>query len=133
MHQHFKQKTHTQTYFIYLYIFLQIFSFIYLKYQGFCLKLKISITTEPSGFSIIGKLHITQVMQWLILFSDLGILMVLIYFSSPILFLQIQSHQMLGAQLLAFLKRKTSLVVLINYYFIVLMEVFPKILNNFYC
>ena len=57
----------------------------------FCLKLKISITTEIIGFCIWGKIHIGPVMVLANLCSDLNLVMVLICFTSLILPLWIQN------------------------------------------
>ena len=37
---------------------------LYKVVSAFCLKLKISLTTEPIGFSILGKLHIGSLMVY---------------------------------------------------------------------
>ena len=60
-----------------------IFKSYHIKYSDFSLKLKISITTEPIGFFILGKLHIGPVMV-LGYFLHLSLGMVLSYFYTPL-------------------------------------------------
>ena len=48
----------------------EIFFHLINTIKPFCLKLKISMTTKPVGFDIVGKLHIGPVMSLGYLFSD---------------------------------------------------------------